>query len=48
MFPTSTHFPTSRIRIQRVELRSWRRSLMRRGFCWSSSTFLTIFSRTLK
>lgn len=38
MFPTSTDFPTPRRRMQRVELRSWRRSLMSRGFWWSSRT----------
>lgn len=40
MLPTSTHFPTSRMRMQRVELRSRSRSLMSRGFCWSSRTEL--------
>lgn len=38
MFPTSTDFPTPRMRMQRVELKSWRRSLMSRGFWWSSRT----------
>ena len=38
IFPTRTDFPTPLIRMQRVELRSWRRSLIRRGFWWSSRT----------
>lgn len=47
MFPTNTDFPTPLTRIQRVELKSWRRSLIRRGFWWSSRTEINKTSHRL-
>lgn len=38
MLPTNTDFPTPLMSIQRVELRSCRRSLINRGLYWSSIT----------
>lgn len=38
MLPTSTDLPTSRMRMQRVELRSCSNALISRGFWWSSRT----------